>query len=425
MAFSATEDVPLEIWVQICRFACLWDDGSSAVALSQVSRAMNAAVQPSRYLNVALRDNQAVIQFQQLLNDTDAAPGMREMRHLFVSMPSVFDHAHADHGWWNGDADGVVRPKYAEAKEDVDDGDEDSDPDDESESDPEDTEDPDYESDDGDPAPLWFDLEGAVWREMSDGDDSDASSDSDDYEYSIPTSEEWCIEYGHNDELDPASDGGELADGPGDKHVCDTIEEKTHSAVYNVASLEVMCPKSRGTQLVDLSRSQSLLSKLEWGLLEALRRILIRAAPTLQVLYVDFAPSSTLLLEAVFPELPRLEHVYVRQGPSRYTTYSAVARKFVGGTGNRDDATVPCPRLFPRARTARICPVPDYSPAAQRMMTHDVKAAVPEECDFAAVSTWSNDLRSEWLEVVQGANVEEAPNVEAKEAPVLQWVPGP
>ncbi|EDR07253.1 uncharacterized protein LACBIDRAFT_298969 [Laccaria bicolor S238N-H82] len=80
-----SEECPLEIWEIIFSLACR-DDGSTALALSQVSRSINFAYsKPYRYQSVALTRCEQIIAFGSVISSFP--PELRRVKNLFVHNP--------------------------------------------------------------------------------------------------------------------------------------------------------------------------------------------------------------------------------------------------------------------------------------------------------------------------------------------------
>jgi hypothetical protein len=80
----SAEECPPEIWEIIFSLACR-DDGSTALALSQVSRSINAYSKPYRYQSVALTSCEQIIAFESVVSSLP--PQLRRVKNLFVHNP--------------------------------------------------------------------------------------------------------------------------------------------------------------------------------------------------------------------------------------------------------------------------------------------------------------------------------------------------
>jgi len=84
MITKSAEECPPEIWATIFSLACR-DDGSTALALSQVSRSINAYSKPYRYQSVALTSCEQIIAFESMISSLP--PEIRRVKNLFVHNP--------------------------------------------------------------------------------------------------------------------------------------------------------------------------------------------------------------------------------------------------------------------------------------------------------------------------------------------------
>lgn len=80
----SAEECPPEIWETIFSLACR-DDGSTALALSQVSRSINSYSKPYRYQSVALTRCEQIIAFGDVISSLP--PELRRVKNLFVHSP--------------------------------------------------------------------------------------------------------------------------------------------------------------------------------------------------------------------------------------------------------------------------------------------------------------------------------------------------
>ena len=246
-ANMSAEECPPEIWEIIFSLACR-DDGSTALALSQVSRSINAYSKPYRYQSVALTRCEQIIAFGSVISSLP--PELRRVKNLFVHNPLPYVYT-----------------------SDIYDSDEDSDA-----------------TNDGsqraDPALPEEGLSGkaSAFKEFGEAQDAEYEPDSD-------------AEQSHSSDLEDSFDGL-------------TAEEQVELAeeIQGIHSEKIESPSDWkiGSTPDWLKEFLSDFENHQYAILNAFRLILETVAPTLESLTVHFIMYQHCPLEVIIPELPVL-----------------------------------------------------------------------------------------------------------------------
>ncbi|EAU82383.1 hypothetical protein CC1G_06693 [Coprinopsis cinerea okayama7 len=244
--FSPAADIPSEIWMRILDWATTHDDGSTALSVSQVSKAFYALVQPYRFRTVKIVGWRSLRAFEGEFHSDRVAPGGRAIENLYIKIPPIHRDVYVPIvSAEDGDDDDLT---YVD-EETTDDGEGDTD-------------------EDGEPDDLASD--------EADGDGSSVSSTDSDYEYRLVDESEWD---NGSEPIDQASLDAYLASAP--RHGDGSFE--------------------------DLARVPTRIAQAELQVYTAIRRILVSSSHSLRFILMSLATDNYISLTALFPVLPKLE----------------------------------------------------------------------------------------------------------------------
>jgi hypothetical protein len=242
------EECPPEVWGIIFSMACR-DDGSTAIALSQVSRLINAYSKPYRYQSIALTNCDQITAFESAISSLP--PEFRRIRNLFVHCPDTMAYVYTPDTYAE-DPTGSDEEWSQSGSKDV----------------------------------TW---EESTYEVCADADqwETDSGSNGSDASVSESDSDNFC-ELTPEEETELAQEAEDLASMP-----------DSPLQVRSLANLDW------------LEDSLSLLDRCQYDILAALRRILESAAQSLENLTIHWLMYEYCLLEVMLPELPVLQDLSI------------------------------------------------------------------------------------------------------------------